>query len=261
VITINSNIDGTFPGRLPEPTPANLGDLCRIVKSIGADLGVAHDGDADRAIFVDEKGQAHWGDRSFALIAEDFLKNNPGEEIVTPVSSSQLIEDITLRCGGKLVWTRVGSPYVSRTMISRGAKLGGEENGGIFYAPHIPVRDGAMATALMLQVMAINKKKLSELMERLPRYFNVKDKLPCPKKLKTRVLKQIEAEAKGVRVETIDGIKIWNEDKSWILIRPSGTEPIYRIFAEAKSEEEAQALASRYKTQISKIIERSGRRS
>jgi phosphomannomutase/phosphoglucomutase len=75
------------------------------------------------------------------------------------------------------------------------------------------------------------------------------------------VLKQIEAEAKGVRVETIDGIKIWNEDKSWILIRPSGTEPIYRIFAEAKSEEEAQALASRYKTQISKIIERSGRRS
>lgn len=261
VITINSNIDGTFPGRLPEPTPANLGALCRIVKSIGADLGVAHDGDADRAVFVDEKGQVHWGDRSFALIAEDFLKNNPGKEIVTPVSSSQLIEDITARSGGKLIWTPVGSPYVSRMMISRGAKLGGEENGGIFYAPHIPVRDGAMATALMLQVMATNRKKLSELMERLPRYFNVKDKLPCPKKLKTKVLKQIEAKAKGARIETIDGIKIWNEDKSWVLIRPSGTEPIYRIFAEAKSEEEAQALASRYKTQISKIIEGSGRRS
>ncbi len=260
VVTINSNIDGTFPGRLPEPTPANLDALCRIVRSTGFDIGVAHDGDADRAIFVDEKGQIHWGDRSFALVAENFLKNNPGEEIVTPVSSSQVIEDVASACGGKVVWTRVGSPYVSRAMIERGAKLGGEENGGIFYGPHFPVRDGAMATALILEIMASSGEKLSTLMERLPRYFNVKDKVPCPAKLKSKVLRQLQARVKGDRIDTTDGLKIWHEGRGWILVRPSGTEPIYRLFAEAKSEGEAQALTSEYKKLISGIIRKGGRR-
>ncbi len=261
VVTINSNIDGTFPGRLPEPTPSNLESLCRIVSSVGADLGVAHDGDADRAIFIDDKGLVQWGDRSFALIAQHYLKKNFGEEIVTPVSSSQVVEEVVTSCGGKVVWTPVGSPYVSRTMMSRGAKLGGEENGGVFYAPHIPVRDGAMATAFMLEIMASAGERLSTLMERLPRYFNVKDKLPCPSRLKSKVLKQLEKEVKGVKIETIDGLKIWHTDGSWILIRPSGTEPVYRIFAEARSQGEALSLTSRYKKLISRAIKRSSRRS
>ena len=172
---------------------------------------MAHDGDADRAIFVDERGQVHWGDKSFALIVEHFLRNNPGEEIVTPVSSSQMIEIIALRNGGKVIWTPVGSPYVSRTMINKDAKLGGEENGGIFYGPHIPVRDGAMATALMLEIMA-------------------------------------------AKIETTDGLKIWQKDGSWILVRPSGTEPLYRIFAEAETQEKVEALALRYKKLITRII-------
>jgi phosphomannomutase/phosphoglucomutase len=261
VVTINSNIDGTFPGRLPEPTPSNLESLCRIVSSVGADLGVAHDGDADRAIFIDDKGLVQWGDRSFALIAQHYLKNNSGEEIVTPVSSSQVIEEVTMTYGGKVVWTPVGSPYVSRTMMSRGAKLGGEENGGVFYAPHIPVRDGAMATAFMLEIMASAGERLSTLMERLPRYFNVKDKLPCPSRLKSKALKYLEKEVKGLKTETIDGLKIWHTDRSWILIRPSGTEPVYRIFTEARSQDEALSLTSRYKNLISRAIKRSSRRS
>jgi phosphomannomutase/phosphoglucomutase len=257
VVTINSNIDGTFPGRLPEPTPSNLEPLCRIVSSVGADLGVAHDGDADRAIFIDDKGLVQWGDRSFALIAQHYLKNNSGEEIVTPVSSSQVIEEVTMTYGGKVVWTPVGSPYVSRTMMSRGAKLGGEENGGVFYAPHIPVRDGAMATAFMLEIMASAGERLSTLMERLPRYFNVKDKLPCPSRLKSKALKLLEKDVKGLKTETIDGLKIWHTDRSWILIRPSGTEPVYRIFTEARSQDEALSLTSRYKKLISRAIKSS----
>ncbi|MBS7622343.1 phosphoglucosamine mutase [Candidatus Bathyarchaeota archaeon] len=261
VVTINSHIDGTFPGRLPEPTPANLDSLCRTVRSVGADVGVAHDGDADRAIFVDEKGQVHWGDMSFALIAEHYLKQGGGREVVTPVSSSQVIEDIASKYGGKVVWTPVGSPYVSRTMIARGAGLGGEENGGIFYAPHIPVRDGGMATALMLEVMATAGERLSTLTDRLPRYFNIKDKVPCPSRLKSRVLRQVKKEAEGYRVETTDGLKIWHRDRSWILIRPSGTEPVYRLFAEARSKEEAERLSSRYKAVISRAVKRNVRRS
>ena len=144
-------------------------------------------------------------------------------------------------------------------MINRGAELGGEENGGIFYAPHIPVRDGAMATALMLEMMASTDERLSTLMERLPRYFNIKDKIPCPSKLKSKVLKQLEEDVKGAKIETTDGLKIWHEDKSWILIRPSGTEPIYRLFAEARSQQEVESLSSRYKAIISKAIKRNVR--
>ncbi|MBS7629505.1 phosphoglucosamine mutase [Candidatus Bathyarchaeota archaeon] len=258
VLTLNSNIDGTFPGRLPEPTPENLGYLCEIVRASRADIGVAHDGDADRAIFVDETGQVHWGDRSFALITEHFLKGNPGHEIVTPVSSSQIIEDVASKYEGKVYWTPVGSPYVSRAMATRDSKLGGEENGGIFYGPHMPVRDGAMATALMLEIIAQSGERLSTLMESLPRYFNVKDKIPCPKDLRFKVLDLLMGEVESFRVETIDGLKVWHDDKSWILIRPSGTEPIYRLFAEAKSQEKAQELVSRYKAILGRLIGDSG---
>ncbi|MGQ9543577.1 MAG: phosphoglucosamine mutase [Candidatus Bathyarchaeia archaeon] len=258
VVTLNSNIDGTFPGRLPEPTPENLEYLCEVVKASRADLGVAHDGDADRAIFVDEKGQIHWGDRSFALIVEHFLKNNSNQEIVTPVSSSQIIEDVASTYGGRVYWTPVGSPYVSRAMIMRKSRLGGEENGGVFYGPHMPVRDGAMATALILEVIAQTKERLSKLMGRLPNYFNVKDKVPCPQNLKFKVLEQLRREVEGFRVETIDGLKIWHEDRSWILVRPSGTEPIYRLFAEAKTQERAQELVSRYRLLLTRLIGKRG---
>jgi phosphomannomutase/phosphoglucomutase len=131
VTTINGNIDGTFPGRLPEPRPENLKDLALTVKAANADFGVAYDGDADRSIFVDEQGEIHWGDKTFALVEKHFLKENPGEKIITPISSSTLVKDIADAYNGKIVWTKVGSVTVSQTMKKLGAKLGGEENGGI----------------------------------------------------------------------------------------------------------------------------------
>jgi phosphomannomutase/phosphoglucomutase len=142
VTTINANIDGTFPFRPPEPRPENLQDLALTVKAVGADLGVAFDGDADRSIFVDENGEIHWGDKTFALVEKHFLLRNPGEKIVSPISSSTLVKDIAEAYGGEIVWTKVGSVIVSHTMKKLNARLGGEENGGIFYGPHQPVRDG-----------------------------------------------------------------------------------------------------------------------
>jgi phosphomannomutase/phosphoglucomutase len=107
VTTINANIDGTFPGRLPEPRPENLQQLASTVKAVGADLGVAFDGDADRSVFVDEKGEIHWGDKTFGLVEKYFLIENKGEKIVTPVSSSSLVKDIADAYSGELVWTKV----------------------------------------------------------------------------------------------------------------------------------------------------------
>ncbi len=255
VTTINANIDGTFPGRLPEPRPENLGDLALTVKAARADLGVAYDGDADRSIFVDENGEIYWGDKTFALVEKYFLKENAGEKIVTPVSSSTIVKDIADAYGGEIVWTKVGSIIVSQTMKRLKAKLGGEENGGIFYGPHQSVRDGAMATALILDIMAKTGEKLSQLLGELPKYFIAKGRIECPEELKERVLKKLVEQVKGLNINTIDGVKIWFENKSDILIRPSGTEPIYRLYAEAKSQEKASKLVNEYGLKLKKIID------
>jgi len=254
VHTINSNIDGAFPSRSPEPTPDSLRNLTGTVRDLNVDFAVALDGDADRAIFLDEKGQVHWGDRTFALIEQHFLSENRGEKIVTPVSSSQAIQDVARQYGGSVIWTRVGSVDVSRKMLEIGAKLGGEENGGIFYAPHVPVRDGTIAAAFIASILARTKEKLSNLLNKLPLYYNTKEKVFCPNEKKEQILKGVKERARGSRIETIDGIKVWHEDNSWILVRPSGTEPAFRLFAEAKSRERSSQLASTYKGIVEDLV-------
>ncbi len=254
VTTVNTNIDGTFPGRSPEPRPENLRDLSLIVRAVNADLGVAYDGDADRSIFVDENGEIHWGDRTFALVEKYFLMDNPGEKIVTPVSSSSLIKDIADSYKGQMIWTKVGSVTVSQTMKKVNAKLGGEENGGIFYGPHQSVRDGAMATALILEIMAKTDEKLSRLLGKLPKYFIEKGKVECPDRLKEKTLERLTEQVSELNIETIDGVKIWFDDGSAILMRPSGTEPVYRLYAEAKTREKAAELVQEYSHKLKNTI-------
>lgn len=255
VTTINANIDGTFPARLPEPRPENLTELARTVKALNADIGVAFDGDADRAIFVDEAGEIHWGDKTFALVEKYFLMKNPGEKVVSPISSSTLIKDVADAYGGEVVWTKVGSVTVSHTMKKLNAKLGGEENGGIFYGPHQAVRDGGMATALILDIMAETNRNLSNLLGELPRYFIEKGKVECPHELKDKVLEKIIEQTRSWNTSTVDGVKIWFEDKSSILMRPSGTEPLYRLYAEAKTRERAKALVHEFGLKLKMIID------
>ncbi len=255
VTTINANIDGTFPGRLPEPRPESLTDLSSTVKAIGADMGVAFDGDADRSIFTDENGTIYWGDKTFAVVIKQFLIKNPGAKIVTPVSSSTLIKDTAEAYKGELIWTKVGSVTVSQKMKELNAKLGGEENGGIFYGPHQAVRDGAMTTALLLNIMAETKQKLSELVAEQPQYFIEKGKIECPDEKKEIVLQKILEQVKGENISTIDGVKIWFSDNSAILIRPSGTEPVFRLYAEAKNQEKALKLVETYTSSLKKILE------
>jgi phosphomannomutase/phosphoglucomutase len=254
VTTINANIDGTFPGRLPEPRPENLKEMAAAVKAVGADLGVAFDGDADRSIFVGENGEIYWGDKTFALIEKHFLTENPNAKIVTPVSSSTLVKDVAEAYKGEIVWTKVGSVTVSQTMKEVKAKLGGEENGGVFYGPHQAVRDGAMTTALILGIMAKTGKKLSELIAEQPRYFLEKGKVECPEDKKEKVLKKLVEQVKGANISTLDGVKIWFEDKSAILVRPSGTEPVYRLYAEAKNQEKALKLIKDCSITLKKIL-------
>jgi phosphomannomutase/phosphoglucomutase len=254
VTSINANIDGTFAGRMPEPRPENLTVMAATVKAVGADLGVAFDGDADRSIFVDETGQVQMGDKSFAVVEKYFLTENPGAKIVTPVSSSTLIKETAEAYKGEIVWTKVGSVTVSQKMKEIKAKLGGEENGGVFYGPHQAVRDGAMTTALILEIMAKTGKKLSKLIAEQPQYFIEKGSVECPSDKKEKVLKKLREQVKGANVSTIDGVKVWFEDRSAILVRPSGTENVYRLYAEAKNHEKALKLVQDYSAMLRKIL-------
>jgi len=255
VTTINANIDGTFPGRLPEPRPESLGDLSATVKAIGGDMGVAFDGDADRSIFTDSNGTIYWGDKTFAVVIKQYLLKNPGTKIVTPVSSSTLIKDTVETYKGKLIWTKVGSVTVSQTMKAENADLGGEENGGIFYRPHQAVRDGAMTTALLLNIMADTGKSLAQLVAEQPQYFIEKGKIECPDNKKAILQQKIYEQVKSENVSTIDGVKIWFNDASAILIRPSGTEPVFRLYAEAKNQQKALQLVDDYSARLKKILQ------
>jgi phosphomannomutase/phosphoglucomutase len=255
VTSINANIDGTFPGRMPEPRPENLTVLAATVKAVGADLGVAFDGDADRSIFVDENGQVYMGDKTFAVVEKYFLTENPGAKIVTPVSSSTLIKETAEAYQGEIVWTKVGSVTVSQKMKEIKAKLGGEENGGVFYGPHQAVRDGAMTTALILEIMAKTGKKLSELIAEQPQYFIEKGSVECPEDKKEKLLVKLREQVKeGANISTIDGVKIWFEDGSAILVRPSGTECVFRLYAEAKNQEKALKLVEDYSAMLRKLL-------
>ena len=254
VTSLNANIDGTFPGRMPEPRPENLEELAKTVKAVNANLGVAFDGDADRSIFVDENGKINMGDKTFAVVAKQFLIDNPNSKIVTPISSSTLIKDTAENYKGQIIWTKVGSVTVSQKMKEVNAKLGGEENGGIFYGPHQSVRDGAMTTALILDIMAKTGKSLAELISEQPKYFIEKGKIECPEQKKQTLLDKLLSQLKGQNVNTLDGAKIWFDDKSAILMRPSGTEPIFRLYAEAKNQERAQELIKEYSNKLNQLL-------
>lgn len=239
VITINAQLDGTFPWRNPEPTPDVLTELAQIVRTTGADMGVAQDGDADRAVFVDENGDFIDEEVLLAMMAKYILSREKGV-IVTPVSSSQRMADIADEADVELIWTAVGSINVARKMMETDAVFGGEGNGGLIFPKHQYCRDGGMACAELLEIIAAGTT-LSEFAKSVPEYFNSKTKTVC-KDLAVTMKRVTAAVLEGTeKVDTTDGVKIWYDD-GWVLIRPSGTEPIVRIFAESKTKAKADEL-------------------
>lgn len=242
VTTINCQPDGFFPGRNPEPTEDNLQDLIHAVKTLEADLGIAHDGDADRTICIDENGDFVLGDKTFALVEKFMLKENDGGLIVTTVATSSAIYDIAEEYGGEVIATRVGDLLVARELKDKNGLFGGEENGGLIFPDFVYGRDAALTTAKIVEIMAKEEKSLSNLINELPSYRSDKRKVKCPDELKSEVMEKIKQATSEYKVDTKDGVKIFTE-KGWVIIRPSGTEPIFRCFAEAKNETDAKKMA------------------
>lgn len=242
VTTLNCQPDGFFPGRNPEPTEDNLRDLIGAVKTLGADLGIAHDGDADRTICIDEQGNFVFGDKTFALVEKHMLIENGGGLIVTTVATSSAIYDIAAEHGGEVVATRVGDLLVARELKDKHGLFGGEENGGLIFPDFVYGRDAALSTAKIVEIISREKKPLSELIGELPVYQSEKRKVECPEELKVEVMEKVAEATCEYEVETKDGVKIFT-DEGWVIIRPSGTEEIFRCFAEAKNKEDARKMA------------------
>ncbi|MCL2116581.1 MAG: phosphoglucosamine mutase [Methanobrevibacter sp.] len=253
IITLNCQVDGFFPGRNPEPVKDNLKDLIATVKELNADIGIAHDGDADRTICIDEKGNFVLGDKTFTLVEKQMLKENKGGLIVTTVATSSAIYDIAEEFGGKVIATAVGDLLVARELKEKKGLFGGEENGGLIFPEFVYGRDAALTVAKILEIIAKEKKPLSQLIDELPVYYSEKKKCECSDDKKTEVMDNIAKEVAtlGYEIDTTDGVKIFKDD-GWVIIRPSGTEPIFRSMAESDSQDKATELANWGKSLIEK---------
>ncbi len=251
-ITLNGNPQGEFPGHPSEPTEDNLQDLIKMVKATGAALGIAHDGDADRCVFVDGEGNYVPGDKTLAILARSIVKENGGGIVVTPVATSSVIDETVSSVGGKVVRTAVGSPKVARRMIDDGGIFGGEENGGLIFADHQFCRDGGMAIGRMLESI-IKIGPLKEQVDSLVPFYTVKKKLVCPDDLKESVLNFLDENTPNIRKDTTDGLKLIFTN-GWVLARASGTEPIFRVYAESRDKAVAEELASKYEAMVDEYL-------
>jgi len=253
VITLNGEMDGKFPGRMPEPTVDGLRNLASLVVDSGAAFGVAHDGDADRAVFIDDKGRFVEENCEFAIIARHICRQEKGI-IVTPVSTGEIVELIAGMEQCKIAYTPVGSIYVARTMrslIEEGKKVifGGEGNGGLIFPSHQFCRDGGMTAATMVLILKKEGRFLSEIVDQLPFRHIIKDKISTQQG--TKILESLMMKYSGEKTDTTDGLKILRKG-SWALVRASGTEPIIRIIVDADSEKQGVNFFNEIRSDILK---------
>ena len=258
LVTINGHLDGHFPGRKSEPEEETLGDLIAMVKDNGADLGVAHDGDADRVVFVTEKGEVIRGDRVIALFAREALKENARGNIVTTVDSSKVLDEVVGNAGGKVVRTPVGDIQVAIKVKETGALLGGEAC-GVYILPEFHLApEPFLATCQLLEMMTKTGKGFSELISEIPVYPLKKAKVKCPNDKKndvmnrlTETLPELVQDVKDVL--TVDGIEI-STKSGRVLVRPSGTEPVIRITCEARTEEAVDTILKTAEKAVTDIV-------
>ncbi len=239
VSTINGEPDGRFP-RSPEPIAGNLGDLERFVQETGADVGFAVDPDVDRLAIVSNEGRAIGEDYTLALATRLVLRHRKGP-VVTNLSTSRVVEDAAVAGGSTLIRAPVGEVNVAVKMRDTGAVVGGEGNGGVILPDVHLGRDAPVGAALVLQLMLEEARPLSAIVADQPAYVIVKDKLDRPDASLDRVYAALEAAFPGAAADRQDGLRLSWDDR-WVHVRPSGTEPIVRVIAEAPTEVEARRL-------------------
>jgi len=256
ILTLNQNPDGTFPAHLPEPKEETLGELKREVVKNKADLGVGYDGDGDRAVFVDEKGNVIPGDLTLLVFAKDVLQKSKGAKIVYELSCSMAVEEYVKELGGIPIVERVGHTFIMDRMIEENALFGGEKSSHFYFSECYGVDDAVFASLRMTEILSKTSEKLSEMVDSLPKYPSIYEKnFECPDNLKFVVVEKLRARFNdyGLTILDMDGVKLLDKD-GWVLLRPSNTEPIIRVSAEAKTEEKLKELYEFAKKELNNAL-------
>lgn len=246
VASINAQMDGFFPGRKPEPNAESLESLAKTVKSLGADIGVAFDGDGDRAAFIDEKGSFVSFDRALAVYASNAVERESGGIVVTNVEASMSIEKLVESRGGKVIRTKVGDVYVALAVKAHKAIFGGEPCGAWIHPAFHYCPDGILSSLLLLKILEERDQKLSEFIAEAAEYPVLRENISCPNELKHQVIEKAEEHLREIfqncrEVSKIDGFRLATDD-GWVLIRASGTEPLIRVTVEGLSNEKAKNM-------------------
>ncbi|MBQ5581782.1 MAG: hypothetical protein IIU68_00335, partial [Bacteroidales bacterium] len=259
-ITINGEPNGIFAHN-PEPLPANLVELSERVVSEGAVLGISVDPDVDRLAFICEDGQPFVEEYTLVAVAEYLLERAAKQGVsplitVSNLSSSRALRDVTEKQGGTWYAAAVGEVNVTTKMREVGALIGGEGNGGVIYPESHYGRDAMVGVALFLSQLAHKNMSVSAYKATLPAYFIAKNKIELSDSaLIDQILAAVKEEFKNEKLTTIDGVKIdFEESRQWVHLRRSNTEPIIRIYSEAPTEEEAQALGEKVIAIAQKLI-------
>lgn len=245
IVELNSDLQGEFKGKDTETQDA-VSELQEAVILNKADLGIAYDYDGDRAVFVDELGNAIPGDYTGTLIARE----TPGENIVTTFATSQVIDKI----GKHIFRTKIGSPYVASGIKEFDAVFGFESNGGCFFPDVMLSRDGGSTTIKFLNILNMQNLPLSAFVGTLPKYYLYKTKVDCPFNKADVILAEVKKQMTGIKIEEIDGVKIWPTNDSWILFRSSKNAPEFRVFAESTSQTDAENLAQNGIELVKKLL-------
>ncbi len=235
----NDEVNGAFPSRGPEPDESSLRHLGKVVREEGADLGISFDGDGDRAIFVDERGEIIYPDYLGVLLALEFGRS--GDTVVCPINTSRVVE-LLMERGIRVVYTRIGPPAIVDALIKENGFFGFEESGKYIWTDNILYGDPLFT---LLKLMDLLDSRASSLFEDFPKYVRVKKAYPCPDEEKDYVLKRVIELASSLegRHSYVDGVRVDFED-GWFLLRPSGTEPLFRLYAEADNHFSLRRLVS-----------------
>ena len=253
VEAIGMSPDGRFP-RDPEPTAANLTELCKLVRDTGSEVGFAIDPDVDRLSLVDETGRAMGEDLTLAFAASVILMRNPGP-VVTNLSTSQVLDDVADAFSVPLTRAPVGEINVARQMMIEGAVVGGEGNGGVILPALHHTRDAPLAAALILQALVDASGPPSVAAARWPSYSIVKEKIGFPREALPQAYEILESDLDDATVDHTDGLRLtWRDRSTWLHLRPSGTEPVVRLIVEAPDEGRAKVLLDRVSGLLEGIV-------
>jgi len=237
-----------FGGRIPEPSEKNLAQLKKAVLKSKASFGVGLDGDADRSVFIDDKGEVIDGNRMTMLFAKHVLKRNNGGTIVVPVSVSSSIEPFVKNFNGRVVWCKVGHRFIEEELLKRNGLFGGEYSSHFYWNEFYPFSDGILSTLMLAKILHESKKNLSELLKELPKVFVVKEEVEFPThKIKNKTMGRIKQDLIKFHPNalTIDGVKFKTKE-GFVLIRASETRHTIKVFAESDSKEKANTLLTEF---------------